>query len=74
MALGMVNCPALAGAVQENLAPTPGPERAVADDPEIVIKPFGEPPLHLTVKSCERLIGPEGFCVHVKGEGTETDV
>jgi hypothetical protein len=48
---GTVNVPALAGAVQVNIAPAPCVRIEL---PEIYTNPLGSPPVHVTVTPCER--------------------
>ena len=49
---GTVNVPALAGAVQANIAPALPCCRG--ENPEMVTKPAGSPPVHDTVTPCVR--------------------
>jgi hypothetical protein len=48
---GTVKAPALAGAVQLNIAPPPC---AKVEFPDIYTNPFGSPPVHITVTPWER--------------------
>ena len=50
---GTVNVPAPAAAMHVNIAPVPVCD--ASENPEIFTKPFGSPPVHVTVAPCTRV-------------------